>query len=235
MGQHASDDVGPGTARRHGRRSQHGLYLDHDLLDTAIDTAARSGRGQPGLQCSGEHPARRGALAMGVSWAMLSSWGVSTAEYVLYTLVSGIWNVFARLGLPVLALMILATAACRGRPNRRRGGRPDPAHRHGSRARPPHAERVVRAPRGPRAAGRARHGLSGGTPAGVLRRPWITARLPRPGRRPDRRARLVDHRHHGRSNLALWLVLLACLGGVGLSQAAMPSQASLAASHHCGS
>ena len=51
-----------------------------------------------------------GALAMGVSWAMLSSWGVSTAEYVLYTLVSGIWNVFARLGLPVLALMILATA-----------------------------------------------------------------------------------------------------------------------------
>ena len=57
-----------------------------------------------------------GALAMGVSWAMLSSWGVSTAEYVLYTLVSGIWNVFARLGLPVLALMILATA-----------GRPGPA------------------------------------------------------------------------------------------------------------
>src|SRR6202011_4801454 len=43
-----------------------------------------------------------GALAMGVSWAMLSGWGISTAEYVLYTLVSGIWNVFARLGLPVL-------------------------------------------------------------------------------------------------------------------------------------
>jgi len=36
-----------------------------------------------------------GALAMGVSWAMLSSWGVSTTEYVLYTLVSGIWNVQA--------------------------------------------------------------------------------------------------------------------------------------------
>src|ERR1700678_2456457 len=52
-----------------------------------------------------------GALAMGVSWAMLSSWGISTAEYVLYTLVSGVWNVFARLGLPVLALLVLATAA----------------------------------------------------------------------------------------------------------------------------
>ena len=57
-----------------------------------------------------------GALAMGVSWAMLSSWGISTAEYVLYTLVSGIWNVFARLGLPVLALLALATI-----------GRPGPA------------------------------------------------------------------------------------------------------------
>src|ERR1700678_1485017 len=52
-----------------------------------------------------------GALAMGVSWAMLSSWGISTPQYVLYTLVSGIWNVFARLGLPVLALVILATAS----------------------------------------------------------------------------------------------------------------------------
>lgn len=30
-----------------------------------------------------------GALAMGVSWAMLSSWGVSAADYVLYTLVLG--------------------------------------------------------------------------------------------------------------------------------------------------
>jgi hypothetical protein len=52
-----------------------------------------------------------GALAMGVSWAMLSSWGISTADYVLYTLVSGIWNVFARLGLPVLALLVLMTAS----------------------------------------------------------------------------------------------------------------------------
>src|ERR1700719_3688349 len=54
-----------------------------------------------------------GALAMGVSWAMLSGWGISTADYVLYSLVSGIWNVFARLGLPVLTLLVLATP---GRP-----------------------------------------------------------------------------------------------------------------------
>jgi hypothetical protein len=41
---------------------------------------------------------------------MLSSWGVSTADYVLYTLVSGTWNVLARLGLPALALLVLLTA-----------------------------------------------------------------------------------------------------------------------------
>src|ERR1700728_406150 len=52
-----------------------------------------------------------GALAMGISWTMLSSWCVSGADYVLYTLVSGIWNVFARLGLPVAALMIMATVS----------------------------------------------------------------------------------------------------------------------------
>ena len=52
-----------------------------------------------------------GALGLGVSWAMLSSWGVSTADYVLYTLVSGIWNVLARLGLPALALLVMLTVA----------------------------------------------------------------------------------------------------------------------------
>ncbi len=52
-----------------------------------------------------------GALAMGISWTMLSSWGVSAAEYVLYTLVSGIWNVFARLGLPIIAVLILMTVS----------------------------------------------------------------------------------------------------------------------------
>jgi len=52
-----------------------------------------------------------GALAMGVSWAMLSSWGLSAADYVLCTLVTGIWNVFALLGLPALALLVMATGS----------------------------------------------------------------------------------------------------------------------------
>jgi uncharacterized protein (TIRG00374 family) len=52
-----------------------------------------------------------GALAMGISWTMLSGWGVGAGEYVLYTLVSGIWTVFARLGLPVIAVPILMTVS----------------------------------------------------------------------------------------------------------------------------
>ena len=52
-----------------------------------------------------------GAVAVGVSWAMLSSWGLSTADYVLYTLVTGIWNVFILTGLPFLAVLVMATAS----------------------------------------------------------------------------------------------------------------------------
>jgi putative heme transporter len=52
-----------------------------------------------------------GALAIGISWTMLSSWGVSAADFVLYTLVSGIWNIFARLGLPVMAVLIIMTVS----------------------------------------------------------------------------------------------------------------------------
>jgi putative heme transporter len=52
-----------------------------------------------------------GALAMGISWTMLSGWGISVADYVLYSLVSGIWNIFARLGLPVIAVLIIVTVS----------------------------------------------------------------------------------------------------------------------------
>ena len=48
---------------------------------------------------------------MGVGWAMLSSWGLSAADYVLYTLVTGIWNVFTLTGLPFLAVLVMATAS----------------------------------------------------------------------------------------------------------------------------
>jgi uncharacterized protein (TIRG00374 family) len=171
-----------------------------------------------------------GALAMGVSWAMLSSWGLSTADYVLYTLVAGVWNVFALLGLPVLALLVMTTAG------------------------PPGAGLITAAVVGLVLLAALAIGLclllrsqAFALRAGrVLQRPVaFTARL---ARRPspantagalasfrDRAGALLAARGWRitaatvASNLALWLVLLACLRGLGLSQAQVPWQVSLAA------
>ena len=171
-----------------------------------------------------------GALAMGVSWAMMSSWGISTADYVLYTLVSGIWNVFARLALPILALLVLMTAV--------RPGAVLIA-----------AAAVGLALLAGMAAGlglilrSASFALRAGQ---VLQHILaIASRLAR--RQPpsdvsgsllgfrDRAAGLVGARGWRitvatvASHLILWLVLLACLRGTGLSQAQVPWQTSLAA------
>ena len=171
-----------------------------------------------------------GALAMGVSWAMLSSWGVSTAEYVLYTLVSGIWNVFARLGLPVLALMILATA---GRP----GAGLIAAAAVGLALLTAAAAGLGLLMRSDSFALRAGRALQLGlvTACRLVRRP---ASFDVPGSLlsfRDRAGGLIAARGWritaatAASNLTLWLVLLACLRGVGLSQAQVPWQTSLAA------
>src|SRR6185503_14575716 len=166
-----------------------------------------------------------GALAMGVSWAMLSSWGVSTADYVLYTMVSGIWNVFARLGLPVLALLLLVTASR------------------------PSAGLVVAAGVGLALLTAAAAGLglllrseSFALRAGRALQRMVAvacrlARRPVPrdvaGWLPSFRGRagaLIAARGWRitaatvANNLTLWLVLLACLRGVGLSQAQVPWQ-----------
>jgi putative heme transporter len=171
-----------------------------------------------------------GALAMGVSWAMLSSWGVGTAEYVLYTLVSGIWNVFARLGLPVLALLVLVTV---GRPG---------------------AGLIAAAAVGLALLGTLAAGLgllmrseSFALRAGRALQPALAIAC-RVARRPvsfDIPGSLLGFRDQAgvliaargwritaataASNLTLWLVLLACLRGIGLSQAQVPWQTSLAA------
>ena len=137
-----------------------------------------------------------GALAMGVSWAMLSSWGLSTGDFVLYTLVTGIWNVFTLLGMPVLALLVMTTAT-----------RPD-------------AVLIIAAATGlallvamvtglglllrsqafALRAGRALQRLlnvASGWHAGHTRQcRRVAVQLPRPGRCPARRARLADHRRH---------------------------------------
>jgi uncharacterized membrane protein YbhN (UPF0104 family) len=171
-----------------------------------------------------------GALAMGVSWAMLSSWGISTAEYVLYTLVSGIWNVFARLGLPVLTLLVLATA---GRP----GVGLIAAAAVGVALLAAMAAGLGLLIRSESFAVRAGRALQcvlavacrlgrRQVPSGAAG--WL------PGFRD--RAGVLIAAHGWRitaataaSNLTLWLVLLACLRGIGLSQAQVPWQTSLAA------
>jgi putative heme transporter len=171
-----------------------------------------------------------GALALGVSWAMLSSWGVSTAEYALYTLVSGIWNVFARLGLPVVALVVLMTVS-------RPGAGLIAAAAVGLALLAALAAGLGLLLRSESFAVRAGQALQ--------RALVIASRLVRrpppcdvPGSLPgfrDRAAGLLAARGWrltaatAVSQLALWLVLLACLRGTGLSQAQVPWQTSLAA------
>jgi uncharacterized membrane protein YbhN (UPF0104 family) len=171
-----------------------------------------------------------GALAMGVSWAMLSSWGLSTADYVLYTLVTGIWNVFTLLGMPVLALLVMATAT-----------RPDGVLITATVTGLAVLAAMVTG------LGLLLHSQAFALRAGrALQR--VLAVASRLARRPppanaggslssfrDRAGALLAARGWRitaatvASYLTLWLVLLACLRGTGLSQAQMPWQTSLAA------
>jgi uncharacterized membrane protein YbhN (UPF0104 family) len=48
------------------------------------------------------------AIALGLTYAMNSSWGFSRSRTSVSLLLSGLWNNFAKLGLPVLALVLLA-------------------------------------------------------------------------------------------------------------------------------
>jgi putative heme transporter len=171
-----------------------------------------------------------GAVAMGVSWAMLSSWGVGTAEYLRYTLVSGFWNVFARLGLPVVALVLLVIAG--------RSGTALQAAAYSG------AGLLLIAAAGFRAMLRSERfaSLVGRVVSRVLAAACALAR-----RRPPQRVTgmLLDFRAGAAgllaergvritvttvaSNVSLWLVLLACLHSSGLTQAQIPWQVSLAA------
>ena len=171
-----------------------------------------------------------GALAMGVSWAMLSSWGVSTAQYVLYTLVSGIWNVFARLGLPVLALLVLATAT-------RPGAGLIAAAAVGFLLLATLAAGLGLLVRSEAFAFRAGRALQyGAVNACRLARRKATFDIPGSLLGFRRQAGALIAARGWRitvataaANLTLWLVLLACLRGVGLSQAQVSWQTCLAA------
>lgn len=48
------------------------------------------------------------AVAVGLTYGILGSWGFSRSRSTLSVIVSGLWNNFAKLGLPVLSLALLA-------------------------------------------------------------------------------------------------------------------------------
>jgi putative heme transporter len=49
-----------------------------------------------------------GAAAVGMTFAMFRSWGYSDGDAARFTLVTGIWNTYIKLGLPVIALALVA-------------------------------------------------------------------------------------------------------------------------------
>jgi uncharacterized membrane protein YbhN (UPF0104 family) len=49
-----------------------------------------------------------GAIAVGLTYAMFGSWGFSKSRTTLSLVVSGIWNNFVKLGMPVLVLALMA-------------------------------------------------------------------------------------------------------------------------------
>jgi hypothetical protein len=48
-----------------------------------------------------------GAIAVGLTYSILNSWGFLGTDVALYVGVTGIWNIFTKLALPVIALLLL--------------------------------------------------------------------------------------------------------------------------------
>src|SRR5207244_1504671 len=48
-----------------------------------------------------------GAVGIGVTFAMTASWGFRPSRVALSTIVTGLWNVMAKLALPLVALLLL--------------------------------------------------------------------------------------------------------------------------------
>jgi putative heme transporter len=49
-----------------------------------------------------------GAIAVGLTYSILTSWGFTATNVALFVGVTGLWNIFTKLGLPMLALVFLA-------------------------------------------------------------------------------------------------------------------------------
>ena len=78
--------------------------------DRRASRAPCTGGGGVQLRLDGhlEHAARWSALGVGVTVTIQRSFGIPASEIALGAVISGIWNNFAKLGLPVLALGLLA-------------------------------------------------------------------------------------------------------------------------------
>ena len=48
-----------------------------------------------------------GAIAVGLTYQMLRSWGFSNTDIALYVAVTGLWNIFAKLALPIVSVVAL--------------------------------------------------------------------------------------------------------------------------------
>lgn len=55
-----------------------------------------------------------GAIAIGLTYTILGSWGFSRSRTTISVLVTGIWNNFVKLGTPILALALLALSGGAG-------------------------------------------------------------------------------------------------------------------------
>ena len=171
-----------------------------------------------------------GAVALGLTWRMLASWGIGTQEFVRYTLLSGLWNIFARLSLPVLALLAVALSG-------KAGVVPPVAAYCGAGALVVIAAGLRFLLRNPRCAALTGQALQKAETLGCR-----LARRPRSQRmatglvsfRADTSAMLAERGIRITvattvANIAFWLVLLACLRASGLTQQQVSWQASLAA------
>ena len=56
-----------------------------------------------------------GAIAVGLTYQILRSWGFSGSEIALYVSVTGLWNIFAKLALPIVSVgLLVATGESSG-------------------------------------------------------------------------------------------------------------------------
>lgn len=171
-----------------------------------------------------------GAVALGLTWRMLASWGIGTQDFVRYTLVSGLWNVFARLSLPVIALFAAVVSG-------KSGGVPPVAAYCGAGALLVIAAGLRFLLRSQRCALRTGQVLQAIETLGcrlARRRPSRRMANGLLSFRADTSAMLAERGIRITvttvlANIAFWLVLLACLRASGLTQEQVSWQASLAA------